>query len=117
MAEPPKLRRHYEGTSQVATLLFRRHHPGLPVGDNLGSHLGLTTGLSELPAQLVVTGFMLAIASPTIAAAATIEEVAHCRAIQQLAERLECFKSLKPGPRAKRKTPHQRRSKMPDRPK
>jgi hypothetical protein len=44
---------------------------------------------------------MLTIASPTIAAAATIEEVTHCRAIQQRAERLDCFKSLKPGPRAK----------------
>jgi hypothetical protein len=49
----------------------------------------------------VVTGCMLVIASTTIAAAATIEEVAHCRAIPQLAERLNCFKSLKPGPRAK----------------
>ena len=44
---------------------------------------------------------MFAIASTTIAAAATIEEVAHCRAIPQLTERLNCFKSLKPGPRAK----------------
>jgi hypothetical protein len=44
---------------------------------------------------------MLAIASTTIGAAATIEEVAHCRAIPQLAQRLSCFKSLKPGPRAK----------------
>jgi hypothetical protein len=44
---------------------------------------------------------MLAIASTTISAAATIEEVAHCRAIPQLAQRLSCFKSLKPGPRAK----------------
>jgi len=43
---------------------------------------------------------MLTIASPTIAAAATIEEVTHCRAIQKRAERLVCFKSLKPGPRA-----------------
>ena len=48
-----------------------------------------------------IAGFMLAIVSPTIASAATIEEVAHCRAIPQLAERLNCFKSLKPGPRAK----------------
>jgi Transposase len=48
-----------------------------------------------------IAGFMLAIISPTIASAATIEEVAHCRAIPQLAERLNCFKSLKPGPRAK----------------
>jgi len=46
---------------------------------------------------------MLAIVSPTIASAATIEEVAHCRAIPQLAERLNCFKSLKPGPRPKTK--------------
>jgi hypothetical protein len=44
---------------------------------------------------------MLAVASTTIGAAATIEEVAHCRAVPQLAERLKCFKSLKPGPRAK----------------
>jgi hypothetical protein len=48
-----------------------------------------------------IAGFMLAIVSPTIASAATIEEVAHCRAIPQLAERLNCFKSLKPGSRAK----------------
>jgi hypothetical protein len=44
---------------------------------------------------------MLAIISTTIAAAATKEEVAHCRAVQQLAERLDCFKSLKQGPKAK----------------
>src|SRR5262249_9057017 len=49
----------------------------------------------------VVTGCMLAIASTPIGAAATIEEVAHCRAIPQLAERLNCFKSLKPSPRTK----------------
>jgi hypothetical protein len=48
-----------------------------------------------------IAGFMLAVVSPTIASAATIEEVAHCRAIPQLAERLNCFKSLKPGPRPK----------------
>ena len=50
---------------------------------------------------LGIVGFTLAIVSPTIASAATIEEVAHCRAIPQLAERLSCFKSLKPGPRPK----------------
>jgi hypothetical protein len=44
---------------------------------------------------------MLAMASATIGAAATKEEVAHCRAIQQLAGRLACFKSLKRGPKAK----------------
>jgi hypothetical protein len=54
-----------------------------------------TTGVA------VAAGCVLAIASATIGAAATIEEVAHCRAIPQLAERLNCFKSLKPGPRAK----------------
>jgi hypothetical protein len=48
-----------------------------------------------------IAGFMLAIVSPTIASAATIEEVAHCRAIPQLAERLYCFKSLKLGRRPK----------------
>jgi len=50
-----------------------------------------------------IAGLTLAIVSPTIASAATIEEVAHCRAIPQLAERLNCFKSLKPGPKAKTK--------------
>jgi hypothetical protein len=49
----------------------------------------------------VAAGCMLAIANTTIAAAATIEEVAHCRAIPQLAQRLSCFKSLTPGPKAK----------------
>jgi hypothetical protein len=44
---------------------------------------------------------MLAVAGTTNGAAATIEEVAHCRAIPQLAQRLSCFKFLKPGPRAK----------------
>ena len=50
---------------------------------------------------LGIAGFMLAIVSPTIASAATLEEVAHCRAIPQLGERLNCFKALKSGPRAK----------------
>jgi hypothetical protein len=54
-----------------------------------------TTGVA------VAAGCVLAIASSAIGAAATIEEVAHCRGIQQLAERLNCFKSLKPGPRVK----------------
>src|SRR6516162_8090578 len=54
-----------------------------------------TTGVA------VMAGCMLAIANTTIASAATIEEVAHCRAIPRLAERLNCFKSLKPGPRPK----------------
>jgi hypothetical protein len=44
---------------------------------------------------------MLATMRPIISAAATLEEVAHCRAIPQPAERLNCFKSLKPGPRSK----------------
>jgi len=50
---------------------------------------------------IAIAGLMLAIVSPTTACAATIEEVAHCRAIPQLGERLNCFKSLKPGPGAK----------------
>jgi hypothetical protein len=44
---------------------------------------------------------MLANATTTIGAAATKEEVAHCRAIEQLSERLDCFKSLKQSPKAK----------------
>ena len=59
-------------------------------------------GIAALMRSVIgIAGFMLAIVSPTIASAATIEEVAHCRAVPQLAERLKCFKSLKPGPRAK----------------
>jgi hypothetical protein len=49
----------------------------------------------------VIAGCVLAIATTTIGAAATKEEVAHCRAIEQLSERLDCFKSLKQSPKAK----------------
>jgi hypothetical protein len=49
----------------------------------------------------IVAGYMLAILCSTIAAAATKEEVARCRAIRQRVERLDCFKSLKSGPKAK----------------
>ena len=52
----------------------------------------------------VVAGYMLAILSSTMAAAATKKEVAQCRAIQQGVERLDCFKSLKLG--RKTKTEH-----------
>ena len=66
------------------------------------SHLGLQSVFRNYRrSRCGFTGCMLAIVSPTIGSAATIEEVAHCRAIPQLAERLKCFKSLKPGPRAK----------------
>jgi len=58
-------------------------------------------GAALMRSVIGIAGFTLAIVSPTIGSAATIEEVAHCRAIPQLAERLNCFKSLKPGPRAK----------------
>ena len=59
-------------------------------------------GIAALMRSVIgIAGFMLPILSSTIASAATIEEVAHCRAVPQLAERLSCFKSLKPGPRAK----------------
>jgi len=55
----------------------------------------------------VVAAYMLAILNSTVAIAATMEEVARCRAIQQRVERLDCFKSLKSGPMAKteRSTP------------
>jgi hypothetical protein len=43
---------------------------------------------------------MLAIASSAVGAAATKEEVAHCRAIENPSERLDCFKSLKRSPNA-----------------
>jgi outer membrane biosynthesis protein TonB len=52
---------------------------------------------------LGIAWFMFATLSSTIGSAATIEEVAHCRAIPQLAQRLNCFKSLTPGPRSKMK--------------
>jgi hypothetical protein len=43
----------------------------------------------------IVAGCISAVASSTNGVAATVEEVAHCRALPQLAERLSCFKSLK----------------------
>jgi hypothetical protein len=49
----------------------------------------------------VIAGGVLAIAATTIGDAATKEEVAHCRATERLAERLDCFKSLKRSPKAK----------------
>jgi hypothetical protein len=55
---------------------------------------------------VIVAGYMLAIACTTIGAAATKEEVAHCRAIEKLSERLNCFKSLKRSPKAQAKTEH-----------
>ena len=59
-------------------------------------------GIAALMRSVIgIVGFMLPIVSSTIASAATIEEVAHCRAVPQLAGRLNCFKSLKPGPRPK----------------
>ena len=67
------------------------HHPRTSE-DRIVAHMRRVIG---------IVGFMLAILTPTIASAATIEEVAHCRAIPLLAERLNCYKSLKPGPRAK----------------
>jgi hypothetical protein len=46
-------------------------------------------GIAALMRSVIgIAGFMLAIVSRTIASAATIEEVAHCRAVPQLAERL-----------------------------
>jgi hypothetical protein len=59
-------------------------------------------GIAALMRSVIgILGFMLPILSSSIASAATIEEVAHCRAIPTLAERLSCFKSLTPGPKAK----------------
>jgi hypothetical protein len=54
----------------------------------------------------IVAGCVLAIACTTIGAAATKEEVAHCRAIEKLSERLNCFNSLKRSPKAQTKTEH-----------
>jgi hypothetical protein len=42
-------------------------------------------------------GCVLATVNAAIGVTATVEEVAHCRAIQQRAERLGCFNSLKQG--------------------
>jgi hypothetical protein len=57
------------------------------------------------PARIVVMGCVLATAGTTVGVTATVEEVAHCRAIPQRAERLNCFNSLKQSPRAKTQTP------------
>jgi hypothetical protein len=44
---------------------------------------------------------MLVIVSAAVSVAATKEEAERCRAIEQRAERLDCFKSLRSAPRAK----------------
>jgi hypothetical protein len=49
---------------------------------------------------------MLATVCIIIAAAATKEDVAHCRTIEKLSERLDCFKSLKPSSKAQTKFEH-----------
>ena len=49
----------------------------------------------------IVAYFILAIVSAAVSAAATKEEAERCRAIEQRAERLDCFKSLRSAPRAK----------------
>jgi len=54
---------------------------------------------------VVIAGLMFATVSPFIAAAASLEEVAHCRAIEQRAERLDCSKSLRQGPESKTRAP------------
>jgi hypothetical protein len=59
--------------------------------------------LARMRNALGIAWFMFATVSSTIGSAATIEEVAHCRAMPQLALRLNCFKSLTPGPRSKMK--------------
>jgi hypothetical protein len=48
-----------------------------------------------------MSGCLLAIAGVNLAAAATKQEVANCRAIEQPSERLDCFKSLKRSAKAK----------------
>ena len=47
------------------------------------------------PVKAVSVAVLLLIGSSVIARAATIEEVAHCRALQTNSERWNCFKSLK----------------------
>jgi len=49
----------------------------------------------------IVACFILAIVSAAVSVAATKEEAERCRAIEQRAERLDCFKSLRSAPRAK----------------
>jgi hypothetical protein len=58
----------------------------------------LSYNWSFRPARIVVMGCVLATAGTTVGVKATVEEVAHCRAIPQRAERLNCFNSLKQSP-------------------
>jgi hypothetical protein len=58
---------------------------------------GRASGIAAL------AGCLLAVASSTVAIAASKEEVARCRAIEQRAERLGCFKALKQTAKAKTK--------------
>ncbi len=87
---PPAILGEYLGKRGLWTLTSRLENAVA----YLRSHVG-ATGVT------IIAGFMLTIVSPIIAAAATKEEVAHCRAIEQRAERLDCFKSLKQAPKTK----------------
>ena len=95
-----RLAQQWRNLSGYDAIIQVTSSPGLHVGNISGVTLAYNRSF-RTTGTAVVTGCMFAIASTTIAAAATIEEVAHCRAIPQLTERLNCFKSLKPGPRAK----------------
>jgi hypothetical protein len=61
------------------------------------NHVGARRGISLAKAVSLAIGttILLLIGSPIIARAATIEEVARCRAIQINKERWDCFKALK----------------------
>ena len=59
------------------------------VGDRRNASIAKALGLA------ISAGTLLLIGSNTIAQAATLEEVARCRAIQISSERWQCFKSLK----------------------
>jgi len=49
----------------------------------------------------IIAAILLAIGSPAVAPAATMEEVSRCRAMRNHIQRWDCFKSLKEGPKAK----------------
>jgi hypothetical protein len=61
------------------------------------NHVGARRGISLAKAVSVAIGATIlpSIGTPIIARAATIEEVARCRAIQINKERWDCFKALK----------------------
>ena len=68
---------------------------------HLYTRLHLACPCTSAVGVAIIAAILLAIGSPAVAPAATMEEVSRCRAMRNHIQRWDCFKSLKEGPKAK----------------